>query len=147
MKSILIGISNLIKWFKVIWNDRDYDMYYFEIMMLKKLNGMRVSMRTYNKVEYSDEKYLPYFKALNICIAILERRSQDFYHNLIWKGINGDIVFKYIIEEGRMVINKNFSSFEHDRYHIQKTSVESIRDRDLKIFGKLIGTYLENWWD
>ena len=38
--SFLEGLSNIIYWFKIIWNDRQWDYYYFLVIIRAKLNRM-----------------------------------------------------------------------------------------------------------
>ena len=40
LRSIKIGITNLIKWHKVIYNDRDWDHYYIYSIWYKKFDNM-----------------------------------------------------------------------------------------------------------
>lgn len=39
-RSVHYGIENLIKWFPIIWNDRDWDWYYLAAMMEFKIRNM-----------------------------------------------------------------------------------------------------------
>jgi len=38
--SFVKGITNLFNWFKIIWNDRQWDYYYFLVIIQKKLELM-----------------------------------------------------------------------------------------------------------
>lgn len=69
------GILNLIDWFSIIWEDRNWDHVYFERILLKKLKNM---------VKYFDGSRLTenidfeiYY--LNICIKLLERVIDEYY--------------------------------------------------------------------
>lgn len=71
------GINNLIKYFKIIWYDRDWDHEYIQIILLFKLKNTKKDLE-----KYLDCDDLAYYKALNICISILERQTNEFYYKL-----------------------------------------------------------------
>lgn len=113
-------IRNLIRWFPIIWRDRDFDHCYIEHMMYHKL------IHTYNffvsddSVTNWDEKDAKKaLKALHICIIILERRLDNFYLKLC----------------------SDVYSFEEVK------KISGIEDRDQKLLGQLLGKYLSHWWD
>jgi len=41
IKNFFTAISNLFKWLPIIWNDRQWDSHYYEIMLLKKIQLQR----------------------------------------------------------------------------------------------------------
>lgn len=73
------GISNLIKWFPIIWKDRNYDHHFIDVILYHKLK------HTYKVLNESrvDWKVEPKsLKSLRICILILERRVNEWHWNL-----------------------------------------------------------------
>ncbi|MCF8019852.1 MAG: hypothetical protein K9L62_10645 [Vallitaleaceae bacterium] len=69
------GIKNLITWFPVIWNDRQWDHWYFYTLLHKKLslmeNFFRHSGIHTNAVSDADK--------IKICVLLLERLKEDNY--------------------------------------------------------------------
>lgn len=151
LQDIKTGIRNIIKWFKIIWRDRDWDHYYLEVMMLKKLKGIRYSIEQYNKITGDNGKYVDHYRALNICIEILGRRTNEFYHELMYKDINVDIAYekRMMVIDGKLQydINPDYDPAHGELLQNQIKNVYSIELRDQKVLGKLIGTYLSSWWD
>ena len=146
LQDLKYGLKNLIKWFKTIWKDRDWDHYYLELMMLKKLKGIRSSIENNNNIIKGNGKYVDYYRALNICINILERRTNEFYNELMYKDINVDIAYekRLMIVNGKMkyTINPDYDPKQGTLLRNQIKSVNDIEIRDQKVLGKLIGTYL-----
>ena len=118
--TFVLGIKNLFRWHPIIWKDRDWDHYFIEHMLYHKL------IHTYNffisehaVTDWDVPEQDKALRALRICITILERRSDNFYL-LICSDV-------YNMEEIKLI------------YEIEK--------RDQKLLGKLIGEYLNYWWD
>lgn len=151
LQDIKTGIRNLIKWFKIIWKDRNYDHYYLEVMMLEKLKGIRCSIEQYNEITNSNGKYVDHYRALNICIEILRRRTNEFYHELMFKNIDVDVAYekRMMVIGGKLeyVANPDYDPKQGELLQKQMKDVHSIELRDQKVLGKLIGTYLSSWWD
>lgn len=114
-----IGITNLIQWLPIIWQDRDWDHAYLEELMLFKLTRM------YKRFSNPEETYVDWdgehakdLKALRICITILERRKNNFYYEI------------------------------QDYYRYLFLDTEStIEYRDWKLFNKLMTEHCPAWWD
>jgi hypothetical protein len=74
-KDIKLGIQNLIKWFWVIWKDRDWDDYYiFEILQKKIENQSKyISQRDFHTLSQRDSEIM------DICSRLLERVKTEYY--------------------------------------------------------------------
>lgn len=76
-----VGLSNLLKWFKAIYNDRDWDYEYAERIVYFKLK--RMYNRFNSDKSPADWTYKPEaLKALKISLSILKRREENWYWNL-----------------------------------------------------------------
>jgi len=114
------GIKNLINWFPIIWNDRDFDNYYIEIMMYEKLRNTYNFFVSENSVTNWDvPEQAKSLQALRICVTILERKQNEFY-----------IMLASDLDNIKEVEN-----------------IRKCEERDMKVFGKLFGKYLNYWWD
>jgi hypothetical protein len=116
------SIKNLIKWFPIIWRDRDWDSVYIEEMLLFKLNNMYKRFSYPNSI-YSNcesEHAKNALKALKLCIQILERRRKDWYTD-------------YWYNRGQ----KNSDLYWSDQ----------LEQRDWRIFCRLLNQYFPYWWD
>ena len=75
---VLYGIQNLIKYFNVIWNDRDWDFVYFFDLLKKKFECMEKYTRQYGCHENSE------YDADNMkkCIELIDKLTKyDYYIN------------------------------------------------------------------
>jgi len=124
MNNIIRGIKNLIKWFPIIWKDRDWDQAYIEYMLQFKLEQMykrfKDPYRTDVDWDYPSSKKS--LKALKICITILERRRAEFYISL-W--------------------DSNKEELTDELMYL----IDNVERRDWKILHSLIHQYMEGWWD
>lgn len=65
------GIKNLFKYFKLIWNDRDWDFVYFLQMIEFKLKNIRIDQSGSNHTN-SDQHIAIIDEAILLCNKILE---------------------------------------------------------------------------
>lgn len=122
IRDFRIGIKNLIKWFPVIWKDKDWDHEYFEDIILFKLQNMYnrfISDECPVNWEASEES-IKALKALRIAITILQRKTSGFYINT-WYDLPA--TDKAIFD------------------------LESWEERDWKIFCSILEKYEAWWWD
>jgi hypothetical protein len=124
MHKLIRGIKNLIKWFKTIYNDRDDDNVFLEHILYKKLCGIHKHQKQYSQHADSAKS----LQALEICIAILERRLNDWYFDEIYLNSK----HKYIIDESRKI---SFILTLHDT-----------EKRDWKILWRLMERWGQYWW-
>ena len=116
------SIKNLIKWFSVIWNDRDWDHAYIEDMLLFKLNNM------YKRFSNPDTTYVNWesyyaskaLKALKLCIQILERRKNNYYTEYWWS---------------------------RGQTHEDLLLSSQLEERDWRLFCRMMEKYFNYWWD
>jgi hypothetical protein len=135
IRNLFRGIKNLISWFKVIYNDRDWDNAYMEIMLYKKLCGIHRALMQDEYVTTSRKKSI---QALSICIAILERRLNEWYMEVydLSPSTDGDgTLVSYIDSDGTLL-----------NYRSNLLEVMSIEKRDQQVLWKLIQKYSEYWW-
>lgn len=118
------GIKNLIKWFKIIWIDRDWDHAYIDYILLFKLKETYKILKNGHAAPLpSNPEYWQGVKALKICIILLDRKDKSFYS--YW------------------AYNRKLKIKDNDSYKISN----KMEERDWKIFCKLFETYHDYWWD
>jgi len=117
---LINGFRNLWRWFLVIWNDRDFDHYYIEVLLYHKLRNTLEFFESKDSItDWEHEEPAKALKALRICVTILERRREEFY-----------IAMCSDLDDYRLIQN-----------------IMKCEDRDMAVFGKLFGKYLSYWWD
>lgn len=149
LRRLFLSISNLFSYFKVIWNDRQWDMAYIEYILLVKYKLMYKHMCSDNCMKSVDQE--EYKQALRICINILERRRNDFYID-IWDynyGRFSEIEWSDHEEEGILVkYEKKDKIHGNEDYTGGPTAYQRIiEERDWKTYCKLVEKYHNHWWD
>lgn len=74
MRNLIDGIRNLIKWFPIIWKDRDYDHYYMMEILKKKMLFSAKSMR-----ESALSNSLKYAEQMENCAILLHVIQNECY--------------------------------------------------------------------
>jgi len=77
IRKIAWGIRNLIYYFRVVWNDRDWDYAFIEILLMHKLQK---TYKRYHSVKYMKNQGQFVTKPLRICVEILQRQDDGFYY-------------------------------------------------------------------
>ena len=70
---ILYGVENLIKWFPIIWNDRDWDHVYLLRIMEKKMRQMAHLQEKYGITLSRFKKA----KQLRICAHFVQKNAEN----------------------------------------------------------------------
>ena len=71
------GVSNLIKWFPIIWRDRDYDSHYLLEIMKFKINQMSKLQESLNL--HSDSKRN--VEIMNTILRLLDKVQEEHYRH------------------------------------------------------------------
>ena len=114
---IKVGISNILWWFKVIWNDRQYDFEFIYVIELRKIQRI---IKWWSSEETTVEKEL-ILRDLRICEYLL-------------KVIIGEIDYTTIIES---ITPSTRYSYKFNHY---------INTRNSKRFLKIPEKIDENYW-
>ncbi len=147
--SIKNGILNIMRWFSIIWEDRDWDYYYIFALLYHKFNNMEKFFRS-DKVwsakasEVADELKI----AKLLCKRIMEDKYTDNalipveqkYGELKWhiepseyRNFN-TIIFDESFEE-RKARDK---AYKHSEY---------MENQDIEYLMKYIKKNIRKWWD
>ncbi len=111
------GICNLISYFKVVWEDRNWDFAYTEHLLIVKYKRLYKCLASDDYLVAVDQD--TYLQALDICIKILERRRDDFY-TWMWDVEN---------------------STKEERLKLY-----AIEERDWNIYCDIVKKYGRRWW-
>ena len=154
--NIKYGIENLIRWFPVIWKDRDWDQYYIYVILRQKLKYME-------KLHDSDKSHLmsaeQTAKEIKICFDLLDRLVKDEYDESAFK--------RYYEKWGRskfdwIPVNDEYSSLKvtNENVKTEKDKKQetkefrrachhegNMRKQDIEYLFKYITKHIEGWWD
>lgn len=134
------GILNLVHYFNVIWNDRDWDWEFMLNLQKRKLDSM---IKHYSTEDYfeNQEVELRYMKIAKYCLENLENihLEEDKYVN--------DRNFERIRKEnGHSPVENGFwEKFKERNYEYFKEDV--YEEKLWYLYNKIIQTRGRNWWD
>ena len=88
---IKVGISNILWWFKVIWNDRQYDFEFIYVIELRKIQRM---IKWWSSEEPITEKEL-ILRDLRICEYLLKVIIGEIDYTTIIESITPSTKYSY----------------------------------------------------
>jgi hypothetical protein len=159
-RSIKYGIRNLLIWFSVIWNDRDWDQWFLYKILQFKLKRMEKLQRKYGNSTNS-EKYADQIK---LAVLLLQRLIDDNYlqnvlkpHEEKWgesemiftpidptEGDEGFSTLDFKVENANTEEEKEQ---EHKERMILYKHSDALKQQDLDLLFKHMRKYIECWWD
>ena len=111
------GIRSFVRWFPIIWKDRDWDWVFLARMMERKLTWMADN-------EEKNGHHLTSLRDAHrqrVCSALLRRMiADDYYENA----------------------EKAFGCSQSAAHHCAM-----MEKQDLALLGKMLGKYMKHWWD
>ena len=141
------SVKNLIKYFKVIWEDRDFDFYYIYALLDKKLEFI--------EKRYSDNKFLKSatfnnnLKYIKLSRKLIEMSITEHYQASYWEHIERRIKESNIIDEElktkyRKIYNKHSDKPQRIRQVLITHELDKKAD---KLLWKIISNNIKSWWD
>lgn len=100
---IKYGVRNLVRWFPIIWHDRNWDHYYIFTMLRKKL------IHTEDCIRYGHHDMSVKSEAdrIKTCVLLIDRIIKDEYYELTDKGYkHQDYLHNQDIEMLFKIMNK-----------------------------------------
>ena len=118
-KKLYTGIKNLIIWFPIIWNDRDWDHWFIFALLLRKFKNMLYRYET-EELFVGQERIA---RQLKYCVFLLDRIVNDKYDYDNY----GQVTIEY----------KGIPYYFADYY----------KQRDVERFCRMVVKYHGFWWD
>lgn len=154
---IIDRIKNIIRWLPVIWNDVDWDTYYFYVILRTKLSHMEEYIRKEGH-HIGNEKDADDIK---IAINTIDRLIEDTYleNALKWhkeKWGNVEMMFIPILEDKRcsrveFVYDKAKTEEEKEQarkeFKIAAEHSEYMIRQDLRFLFGFLRKKIRHWWD
>ena len=174
IRDIYRSIRSVIRWFPVIWNDRDWDDWYiYKILQTKlKFQSKYIGDRDIHTRAKRDAE------VMNICIRLIDKLMEDFYdmeyldyHESTFSFVDSDkpdykrleitdtsenfdeffkkypLVYKKVLKDG----DKNIFSLYEDGVLSKKRIAMNIsqinHDRARKLLFNVMGDNINRWWD
>lgn len=154
-RNIKYGIENLVRWFPVIWKDRNWDHAFIYIILKHKLYLTEQLIRNYGihikNIEDADK--------IKTCILLLDRLIKDEYHENVSKKYYkrwGHPKFNWIEKNEKyseLEINHKNVKTEEDQKQEKKDfhricKLENrLRKQDIRYLFNMMCKHIEGWWD
>ena len=144
----------MIKWFPIIWKDRDFDYCYFLSMMKFKLEQMETFFRSDNTWSMGVGKTADEIKR---CILLLDRIIEDDYgsydvHDKKWGEMKMDFkaardgLSEMVITRPNVITDKDKKQ-ESKEWKRCMEHEEMLKKQDMKYLFELMEKNLKGWWD
>ena len=150
------GIPNLIKWFPVIWEDRQWDFFYIWVLLHRKLYLMEKGIRQYSHHLYGKRDA----DQIKLCVNILKRILDDNYHDNVFKNHDkkwGKPHFNWEeipnSENCSLDITRDNAKTDKEKeqeskeFRILSKKVELQRMQDINYLFDYMKKHIQGWWD
>ncbi len=94
-KDFVRGVKNLIRWFPVIWKDRDWDDYYIWALMINKLSFQAVYIRK-NGIHLN---HIRDAQRMELAVRLMKLVSEEHYHAAYTEYHKSEMFFDPITKE------------------------------------------------
>ncbi len=151
------GIKNLIEWFPIIWNDRNWDYSYIYLMMRHKLHLTEQLIRIHGMHIHHKQDA----DGIRKCVLLLDRLIADEYHENVMKPHHkkwgeGKLNFHDLEDEPDMCeltidypnVNTKEDKIQEgkDFKHFVKME-QNLRQQDLDMLFNTMAKKIQSWWD
>ena len=116
------GVANLVTWFPIVWNDRDWDHSFLFILLQFKLTRMKKVFDESNSMSYNHKKKT--IRELKTCIALLERLIEENYTDT--------------------VEHQRLSKIDSRRAYTRKNYLHQY---DVNLLFQIMSRKVTGWWD
>ena len=160
---IRVGIRNLIRYFKIVWKDRDWDQYFIFKLLHFKLKSMEKAHRNYGYDVRSNEKA----DEMKLCVLLLDRLIKDEYlenvflnHDKKWGDLEIDLeeTDEYFRDEDKeqlsecIITRPNIKTKEDEKqerkeYRILSKKVDEQQKQDINMLFEKMKKQILDWWD
>ena len=169
LNRFIVSVKNLIRWFPIIWKDRDWDDHYiWEILKFKLKNQAKYigDNDRYVGAKRDAEKIM-------LCVRLIDKLQEEYYTmeyqdyreadfnfipsssnpeyfelDIVEKSENLDDYFKKYPRIYKMVMNTDKMPFKRDtKAGIALNIAQINHDRARKLLFKILEKNIERWWD
>ncbi len=167
-------VKNIVRWFPIIWKDRDYDdSYIMEILKFKLSNQANYISKKdrHTRAQYDAQK-------MRLCVRLIEKFQEEYYNLEYFDYFNMEVSFTECVdrpdcsEMNTTVTSERFDEYikkypsvhrrvlkgegwldiskcEDDdiKYRIARNIAGINHQRAKKLLFKLLEIHIESWWD
>lgn len=170
-RDIKVGITNLIKWFNLIWNDRDWDRSYALKIMIFKIRNMA----NYHEDKQRYVGWEDNVKWMRTCAKLLDRVDTEYYSAEFSSYYDIDILLdkeadeRGFVEMHTEIENERFDEYfekyprereialqEHPNLDLSTLDGKKnlgfwishrLQNKARRLAFKIMEEHIEKWWD
>lgn len=152
LKGFKYGLGNIFKWWKVIYNDRDYDQHYIYQLLYFKLKNMEDFYRSDKAWSATAIKTADEIKvAKNLCKRLAE---ENYLHNALAEHEKlypkyYDNFWQFEKIEGKpyyKLVSKNTKEEEKSFRRCGKLA-DYLEEQDKEMLFTYLKKHIDKWWD
>lgn len=144
------GISNLIKYFNIIWKDRNYDFVYLYAYLKRKLE---LDYKFYSEKGHLESNTIT-AKNLKLTISLCEKCETEYYDCEPLDLNDEEYLIKYKGKQKRL-LNRKLEGFKNLNLDYSKMSkrtqvmyISTYNNSQCKrLLFKLMENKIDSWWD
>ena len=166
-RDIQYGVQNLIRWFPIIWKDRDWDQAYIWDMLERKLRNQSYHIKHYGhhvdtdhdsrnmlicanlikkiKDEHYDMEYMDYYKWDSEFLPIENTKLYEMRSHVRWENFD-EYFKKYPLVYKKVVANIE-PDRKDDKKYIAMRIAQTNHKRAIRLLFKIMEDQIERWWD
>ena len=149
---ILCGVGNVVRWFPIVWKDRQWD-YRFLLGMLRFKLGLM------EKFFQEDAMYVSAkddASAIKSCCCVLDRLLADEYDTVAFEAHDkkwGTLKMETDLDSGTLNMSRPNVKTEQDRVQERQEFLDCCRDEDnMRLYDvntlfTLLRRNIQSWWD
>ena len=168
IRNFIKNIKNLIRWFPIIWKDRDWDSHYLFTIMEFKIANIRDYISSNDRHTRAQRDA----EIMNVCINLIDKVKEEYYRteyfdyhdsdfnfnpcedkpglfelDIIEKSERYDEYFKKYPLIYKRVMNGEGSFGNTDKNRIAMSISGINHRRAKKLLFKIMEYHIESWWD
>lgn len=166
LTNIKYGVKNLIRWFPIIWKDRDWDQAYIWDILERKLRNQSYYTKHYGYYVNNDHdarnmlicanlikkireedytmEYLDYYSWDGELLSTNKGKTYELQSHVNWEKFD-DYFKKYPLVYKKSILNINPENIDNKKY-IAMIISDTNHKRAINLLFKIMENHIERWW-
>lgn len=150
--SLIYGIKNCIKWFPIVWKDRNWDELYIYMLLQFKLKNMEMNFQKYGMSDDNDEIMQQLKKSSELCDRLINYDyDEDALHPFYQKYPNFEIDMTTELKPDGLYSahfnTEDLPDADQKLYYHCLDVAESMRKQDREALFALMNDKIDGWWN
>lgn len=149
IKSLIRGVANHVKWFSIIWFDRDFDYRYVYFLLEHKLKSMEATFSDTSKVYQIDESRLQILRYIRVARILLQRLITDDFMTAEEHAVFASIEHEWVPCKDNPKMHEMRTVYCPPREELNAIWLNSYKrkNKNRRLFFLILEKRIEHWWD